>query len=224
MIAGLKSIIKLTYFRIKYSSMGVKIDSKCKVSKRSTFEGSNHIGKNSFFDGHIGFGSYVGSNCNLNAKIGRYCSIADNVSIVVGAHPTSYVSTHPAFYSTRKQSGFSFVKNGKFEEIKYADNQKHIVTIGNDVWIGFGALLLQGINIGDGAVIGAGAIVTKDVEPYSIVAGVPAKLIRKRFSDEEIAILLDTKWWDKDFQWINDNVDLFTDPLSFCQKISGKGE
>lgn len=219
-----KSKAKLLFLRLKYFSKSVTIGNNCLLSTRTSFEGNNCIGSNSQFIGDIGYGSYIGRNCSINATIGRFCSIADKVCTVAGSHPTSFVSTHPAFFSTKKQAGFSYVNHDKYNEIKYADDCNHIVTIGNDVWIGFGALLLQGIHIGDGAIIGAGAVVTKDVEPYSIVAGVPAKLIKKRFSNIEVDLLLKSEWWNKDIDWIRNNIDLFTDVEAFLKKAEDAGE
>ena len=166
------------------------------VCRGSVLEGNNSIGYNSVISGHLGRGSYLGEECMIRGKVGRYCSISNNVRVIIGNHPTEkYVSTHPCFYSTRKQAGFTYVDDTTFEEIKYARDNYHVV-IGNDVWIGEGALIYGGVTIGDGAIIAAGAIVNKDVSPYTIVGGVPAKVIRKRFSDEQIEKLLDLKWWD----------------------------
>lgn len=118
--------------------------------------------------------------------IGKFCSIADQVTILIGGeHRTDWATTYPF--------------NSLLPE--YAWNRGHPKTkgdvmIGNDVWIGTGATILSGVRVGDGAVIGARAVVSKDVPPYTIVAGNPAKAIRRRFSDAVIARLLEIKWWD----------------------------
>ncbi len=104
----------------------------------------------------------------------------------------------------------SYIKENKYNDSVKIDNKWDII-IENDVWIGSDVKFLQGIRIGDGAVIGAGALVTKDVAPYAIVGGVPAKLIRKRFSDEDIEFLLELKWWDKGEEWIKENAEYFED-------------
>lgn len=133
--------------------------------------------------------SYVSSARISNAKIGRYCSIGFESIIGLGTHPSTYLSTHPAFYSAAKQSGISFVTESSYSEYQSID-------IGNDVWIGARAIVLGGVSIGDGAIVAAGAVVTKDVPPYAIVGGVPARLLRYRFSEEVIEELLDWKWWN----------------------------
>ncbi len=163
-----------------------------------SFEGGNLIRPNVCLIGvDIGYGSYIAKGSTLlYTSIGRYSCIGPNVCVVEGEHPTrGFVSIHPSFFSTSKQSGFTYVNEGMFDEHRYAKGNKYIV-IGNDVWIGGYSLLLEGINIGDGAIIAAGSMVTKDVEPYEIVGGVPAKHIRKRFNDEDARFIQSTKWWN----------------------------
>lgn len=179
------------------------------------FEGMNRLTMDvTFLTSSIGYASYVGNRSFIrNTKIGRYTCIATDVMTVAGSHPTSkFVSIHPAFYSTRKQSGFTYVSEDKFSDFNYIDeNQKFTVMIGNDVWIGSGVKIMEGITIGDGAVVAAGAIVTKDVPPYAIVGGVPAKIIKYRFDEETIKKLLGLKWWEKDQAWIKSCADDFDD-------------
>lgn len=199
----------------------VKFGRGCNIAKYTEFEGHNYIGNGSTMNGVIGYGSYIGDNVRIYGKIGRYCSIADNVTVVNGNHPTSrFVSTHPAFYSDTNGVGLHFGDKVKFSEFSYADkHNKMAVVIGNDVWIGYGAILLAGVTVGDGAIIAAGAVVTKDVPPYAIVGGVPAKVIRKRFSEEEIAVLLQTKWWERDEQWLRTHYDDFENIESLIEKL-----
>lgn len=128
-------------------------------------------------------GTYLGEHCYIyhpETKIGKYTSIAHNVIIGAGQHPYNWLAMSP-FVTDWKKSSFEPYKACR---------------IGNDVWIGMNAVIMDGIQIGDGAVIGSNAVVTKDVEPYSIVAGVPAKEIKKRFDSETINALLEIKWWD----------------------------
>ena len=136
----------------------------------------------------VGKYTYISARSSvIHAKLGGFCSIAAGVRIGGGAHKLDAVSTSPLFNRGRNIFG----KN--FASIDFSPYQT--TTIGNDVWIGNRAMILQGVTIGDGAVIGAGAVVTKDVEPYTIVAGNPARVIRKRFDDETIEKLLRLKWW-----------------------------
>ena len=205
-----KNFLKLLYYTIKFHSKTIKFHYTVNIGGLNTyFEGFNTIGKNSCFSGKMGFGTYVGSNCCIYGSIGKYCSIADRVRIVVGRHPTrNFISTHPAFFSLKKQAGFTYVTESKFEESNSIDNTVHIE---NDVWIGYGALILPGITISNGAIIGAGAVVTKDVPPYAIVGGNPARIIRYRFNEDQIKSLLELKWWDKSNKWIKNNASLFND-------------
>ena len=181
--------------------------------KNSKFDGYNFIGHFAHLHGcRVGRMTYIGSRCTfINTEIGSFCSIAADVQVIAGEHPAhTWVSTHPAFYSPNCATGISFTQKSKFNEIKYADEEnRRFVVIGNDVWIGFGVKILNGVKIGDGAIIAAGAVVTKYVEPYTIVGGLPAKKIGQRFNDDEIAFLLDNKWWNKDLDWIRENSDAF---------------
>ena len=118
------------------------------------------------------------------------------------------MSTHPAFFSRKKQAGFTFIDRQKFIESSYAEESYPII-IENDVWIGYRVTILSGIRIGNGAIVAAGSVVTRDVPPYSIVGGVPARIIRYRFNQEIIRELLTDKWWDNSFEWIKEHADLF---------------
>ena len=174
-----------------------KVDSECSLSKVK-----------------IGRYSYIGTGTRVtDTVIGNFCSIGGRCGIGGGIHPTGLVSTSPVFLK-----GHNFL-NKNFTEIPYEPSKT--VKIGNDVWIGEGVCIISGISIGDGAVIGAHAVVTKDVDPYTIVAGVPAKEIRRRFDDETIDQLLQIKWWN----WSDDKLKeygiYFDNPnklLSFIEK------
>ena len=192
----------------------------CRLGWNNTyFEGYNKIGENTIFTGRIGYASYIGENCNIYGEIGRYCSISSNVNVVVGNHPTkTFVSTHPCFFSLMKQSGFTYVKENKFQELNYS-NQGYLVSIGNDVWIGHGVTILAGVTIGDGAIVASGAIVNKNVEPYTIVGGVPAKTIRKRYNNEIISKLLEIEWWNWDAGTLSDRAEYFNDIDKFLNKF-----
>lgn len=130
-------------------------------------------------------------------SLGNFCSIADGVTIYSGAeHQTSWIKTYP------------FLEFPELIEDKDVNKSKGNVTIGNDVWLADGVLVLSGVTIGDGAVVAARAVVTKDVKPYEIVGGNPAKHIKYRFNEEQISELLKIKWWDWDIEKIKSNFDL----------------
>lgn len=200
---------------------GIIIRPSALYNQRSIFEGANVVHKGACVSSSIvGYGTYVGENTFLpNCLIGRFCSIASNVKVVVATHPTSkFVSTSPMFFSTLKQSGESFCKEQKFEEHLTVDNRYLI--IGNDVWIGENAMIKGGIRIGDGAIVAMGACVTNDVPPYAIVGGVPAKIIRYRFTEEQINYLKDLQWWNKPLDWIERNASDFENISEFSNKHS----
>lgn len=179
------------------------------------------VGKyNTIYDGvvlngvELGDFTYIASNTSIsNTKIGKFCSIGPDCRISLPKHPSSiFVSTHPIFFSTLKQSQISFSDKNYFDEFG-----KPII-IGNDVWIGANVIIINGIKVGDGAIIGAGSVVTKDVPPYSIVGGVPAKIIRYRFEKEEIKKLLQIKWWEWDIEKIKENYLKFHDVKNFINE------
>lgn len=170
----------------------------------------NYIAHNTqLLNSTIGDYSYINFDAYVQYTIiGKFCSIGPGVKIVLGSHPMNMVSTHPAFYSNDK-----IIKS--FAETMLFNDEYKSVIIGNDVWIGEDALIPGGINIGDGAIVAARAVVTKDVKPYSFVAGVPARHIKYRFDEETIKHLLQIKWWDRDEKWLKENHLAFQDSKKF---------
>ena len=149
----------------------------------------------------VGKYTYIQENCVIqNAKIGNYCSIASDVKIGLGRHPTDDFSTSPIFYSNRNLFGIKHpMQTNSFLEFEP-------IEIGHDVWIGMNAIIRDGVKIGTGAVIAAGAIVTHDVPDYAIVGGSPARIIKYRFPKERQEKLLETDWFLKEPNEISENI------------------
>ncbi len=202
----IKKFLKYIYTRIKFRKTCI-FDSSCNVGRNSQFEGANKIYSNTSFNGAMGYGSYIASNCEITANIGRFSSIAPYVRTNNAMHPYTYphATTCPMFFSLMKQNGVTFADKQMFDELK------PIPKIGNDCWIGENVFICGGVKIGDGAVVFAGAVVTKDVPPYAVVAGVPARILKYRFDEETIKFLLDFKWWHKDLKWLQENWRLLCD-------------
>lgn len=225
----MKMLLKRYYFflkskketilkKIEVRNLNVQFFLNCTIDKKSQFEGANRIGEFSIFSGQMGYGTYIGENSRICGKVGRYCSIAADVRVLSGTHPSKiFVSTSPVFYSLQKSALVNYSKIQRFEEYKKVDEINEII-IGNDVWISSGVRIIGGIKIGDGAIIAANSVVTKDVEPYTIIGGVPAKKIKYRFTKEQIEYLLQYKWWDKPEEWLKNNVDLFENIENFIEK------
>lgn len=163
----------------------------------------------------MGYGSYMGANCYIDGDIGRFTSIANDVQCNLGMHPYKYpyVSTCPMFFSLLKQSGKTFAKKQMFEEVKKP------IKIGNDCWIGQRVFIAGDCIIGDGAVVLAGAVVTKDVPPYAIIGGVPAQIKGYRYDASIIQQLQDVKWWNMSLPWLESHYELFSDMDSFLHHV-----
>lgn len=172
---------------------------------QTQFEGAHTLGPRVIVaQSRLGFGTYLAANSEvIRSDIGRYCSIGQHVLIGgMDRHPTDRLSTHPCFYSSAGRSVLSVgVDSSVVEEVR--------TWIGHDVWIGARAVIVSGVRIGSGSIIGAGAVVVKDVAPYSVVGGVPAKVLRERFSPHLIAALMKINWWDWSEEKIRRNAGIF---------------
>lgn len=172
------------------------------------FEGAHTLGPRVIVaHSSLGFGTYLAANSEvIRSDIGRYCSIGQHVLIGgMDRHPTDRLSTHPCFYSGAGRSVLSIgVDASVVEEAR--------TWIGHDVWIGARSVIVSGVRVGAGAIIGAGAVVVKDVAPYSVVGGVPARVLRQRFQPELVDALVALNWWDWPLEKIRRNVALFSLP------------
>jgi len=177
------------------------------ICKRCRFGRDNRIYEGAILnDVELGDHTYIGAHNRITmAVFGKFSCTAPDVVIGPGRHPSrTFVSVHPAFYSSRGQTGTSFVTESGYEETR-------LTRIGNDVWIGTRAIVLDGITIGDGAIVGAGAVVTRDVPAYAVVGGVPARVLRYRFEPEQIEFLIRTEWWNRDMAWLREHAGSFRD-------------
>ncbi len=165
-----------------------------------------------FYRSEIGKYSYIGKNTFVtDCRIGSFTSISGNCYIGGTSHPTNWVSTSPVFHKWRNILHKNFALH-EFEIFKKT-------VIGNDVWIGEGCKIKAGITIGDGVVIGMGSIVTKDIKPYEVWAGNPAKFIKKRFPDGVDERIRITRWWGWEDERIQDYASFFNNPEKFLEKI-----
>lgn len=167
----------------------------------------------------LGHYSYVGPNSDVtNTVIGRFSSIADNCRIGVASHTLNFISTSPIFTQKKNGTGSTWVDRN----LEHCNDVKR-VNIGNDVWIATRVIIKDGITIGDGAVIGAGAVVVKDVPPYAVVGGVPAKIIKYRFPQPIIDRLLELQWWNATDEQLKNNISYFQSDDVTLEKLDELG-
>ena len=199
----LKYLYNLLSNRLKYSQLDQKYSAI--ISRDSSVAKSIRVQKKSLIvESQIDSYTYIAENTTIHtSSIGKFCCIGSNCMIGLASHPTKdFVSSHPIFYSTKKQIGFTFADRDYIDEMQPCK-------IGNDVWIGNNVLILGGVKIGNGAIIAAGAVVNRDVPPYAIYGGIPAKLIRYKFEQSKIEFLQEFKWWDKPESWLKENFQKF---------------
>lgn len=198
--------MKLSYYFAKLvKKIHIPAVKNSDISKKAKVCPGAHI-----VSSEVGKYSYIGNfSTVINSEIGCFCSIADYCEVGSMSHPLDWVSTSPVMHSGKN------CLNKNFSNKKYNDSVHTVIE--NDVWIGVGAKIKAGVRISTGAVIGMGSILTKDVGPYEIWAGNPARLIRKRFEDEIIEKLLNSNWWTWDDKRISEHADIFDDPQKFCE-------
>lgn len=157
--------------------------------------------------------SFAGYDCSIiNADIGAFCSLANRINIGGVAHPAHFVSTSPVFLSHKDSVKAKFSKHDYLPSVR--------TSIAADVWIGEGAFIKAGVNIGVGAIVGMGAVVTRDVPPYTIVGGNPARIIRSRFDESIVKGLLASKWWTWSDDALTEYGPLMCDPAKFLEKLA----
>lgn len=190
-------------------SLFAKIDNKSAISRKAKVYGHVQVTNSS-----MGDYSYIGRNSRLiHADIGKFCSIASETKIGMGTHTLDKISTSPIFTESKNGTKHSWVKVSAVNPFKR-------VKVGNDVWIGVRTMVMGGVAIGDGAVIGAGSIVTKDIPPYAVVVGVPARVIRYRFPQEQIDALLANPWWNLPEEQLREKIELFQSSEKIGEKIN----
>ena len=193
--------VKSIFFFNKTNKQSSSFEKITELNKEINFHGNNRVHETT-----IGRNSYVSFNSIIyHTDIGNYCSIGPNVVVGFGDHPLDLISTSPHVYLN--EAIFN-----KIETDKILLNHFEKVKIENDVWIGANVYIKNGVRIGNGAVVGAGSVVLKDVGDYEIVAGVPAKIIRKRFSDSTIELLLKSNWWNLNTETLKNYKDTLINP------------
>lgn len=208
------NLFRSIYYSWKFRGRDVWIKRTSRIHNDTELEGMNRIAHRTDFRGRLGYASYIGTDCRICADIGRYSSIAPFCTTNAGIHTYRYpfASTSPMFFNRDHLGGRSFADRDVIQNLRYADSERRLdVKIGHDVWIGQGVFMAGGITIGDGAMVMAGAVVTKNVEPYAIVGGVPAKLLGHRYDQSTINFLLRLRWWDKPLEWLRENWELIND-------------
>jgi virginiamycin A acetyltransferase len=190
---------------------GSGVSPRARIGRRAIVRRGSEVGANVI----LGDFSYISGPRSYveTAQIGKFCSIARQVVIGPGDHDLAAVTTHPFPVSP---------EFGGIAPVSRAEPQKAPPVIGNDVWIGMNAVILRGVSIGDGAVIAASSVVTRDVEPYTIVGGAPARMLKRRFPPEIAEALLRSRWWDWPDEVLSQRLDEFRSPENFARKYGAE--
>lgn len=207
-------LIRSLVYSWRYRGRRVTVKRTAHVSHTAELEGLNRVGHHTTFRGRLGLGSYIGKHCELAADIGRYSSIAHHVSSNPGIHTykAPYATTSPLFFNRDHLNGPSFATHDVIDNLRYADRGRRLdVAIGNDCWICSNVFFAGGVRVADGGVVLAGAVVTRDVKPYEIVGGVPARTVGYRYDPDTIAFLQQLRWWDMPETWLRENWQLLND-------------
>ena len=203
--------------KLKHDNPTCRFYDHIQIDEASILGKYNVIFQNAIiYDSTIGDHTFIQKHSQvICTDIGKFCSIAGGVRIGLGQHPLSLVSTHPAFYSSTQPLARTFSETDKFSPFKRT-------IIGHDVWIGENAMIVDGLKIDTGAVVAAGAVVTKDVPAYAVVAGVPARVIKYRLDEHAREKILQARWWDMPEEWLVKNCELFTDCGRFLEFLQNR--
>lgn len=195
-----KCSINNTVIKMKSSTKGSKIGDHCVIGYNNTVVNSV-----------LGRRTRVKTGCNIfNATIGNFCAFAENVKLGAGVHPVNFASTNFIFYSNSKSIR-------TFSDGDYFFYEHNKIEVGHDVWFGANSSVIGNVKIGSGAVIAYGAVVTRDVPPYTIVGGVPAKIIKQRFSDDVVKRLLEIEWWNLSDLFFEKHFKLMHNPIELIK-------
>lgn len=210
----IKRVLKIIIFKSRNRT--VRLNGKSNISLNTKMGLNCSLGPFTKLDSAIvgDYTYFAGESTLYNVEIGSFCSIGPGCRIGLGSHPTDLISTSPIFYSTLGQLPEVWTDKPFYEELKP-------ITIENNVWIGANVTVLDGIKIGEGAICAAGSVVNKDVPPYSIVGGVPAKIIKYRFDEDVIKEILRLNLFSRDRKWLKENMVGLITPDKIFEKFKG---